>query len=188
MPSQSLVTSIIEEFGLPESPRDSTIPKQKVLEWMGADDLEALGALYSFVTKPEYAERIRPPLTYADYWAFIAKYFAACLRENPDGEWSHGRYDAGWDLARWFGTIWEDSTVPENAKGQIREWLATQYRQGDAATKRAIVDATLEHLFENRKIARFFGDWKDDPELSIAFKEASEWVDKGGRTELLKKT
>lgn len=182
MSARTLTSEIVNEFGLPESPRHSGIPKQRVLEWMRADDLEALGALYSFVTKGDYANRVQPSLTFNEYWTLVARYFEKCFRENPSGEWAHGRYNAGWDLASWFGKIWGDGSVPHDAKTQIKEWLATQYKKGDTDIRRCLVDATLEHLFENREIARFFDDWKKDPELAIAFQEAADWIAKGGRT------
>ena len=45
-----------------------------------------------------------------------------------------------------------------------------------------IVTATLEHLFEHKDIREFFSDWKKDPVLAIAHKEASVWYLDGGKT------
>jgi hypothetical protein len=182
MSARTLVSEIIEYFGLPDSPRDLPIPKSQVLNWMRADDVEALGALYAFVTKREYSNRIQPPLTFDDCWSFTARYFEKCLSDDPSGEWAHGRYDAGWDLASWFGRLWNDESIPIEAKSQIKAWLATQYKGGDTSLRRCLVDATLEHLFENREVARFFEDWKHDPELAVAFEEAADWSAKGSQT------
>src|SRR6266571_4433588 len=187
MSARTLASVIVDEFGVPNNPRRSVVPKQRVLEWMRADDLEALGALYSFVMKGDYADRVQPSLTFNEYWTFVARYFERCLKENPNGEWAHGRYNAGWDLASWFGKLWNDGSVPLDAKTRIKEWLATQYKRDDADVRRCIVDATLEHLFDNHEIARFFDDWKKDPDLLIAFQEAAEWTNKSGRTDLPKK-
>jgi hypothetical protein len=184
MSTRRLLDVIVSEFGLPERPRASIIPKAQVIEWMGADDLEALGALYTFVTDSNYSKRIDPPLTFSEYWDFAARYFERCLRQNPEGEWVHGRYDAGWEIARVFSGVWVDSSVPVSSKSQFKEWLGRQYKQGDVDVKRCIVDAAVEHLFENREIARFFDDWNEDSELRIAYQEASEWSERGGHTDL----
>lgn len=187
MSERTLTATIVDEFGLPEKPRHSVVPKQRVLDWMKSDDLEALGALYTFVMKADYASRIQPALSVSEVWEFISRYFERCFRENPTDEWAHGRYNAGWDLASWLGKVWKDDSFTTEARTKIKQWLATQYKNGDTDIKRAIVDATLEHLFENREIARFFGDWSKDPDLSVAFMEAAEWVEKGGRSDLVKK-
>ena len=181
MVNPNLPERIVEEFGLPEHAKRSIIAKQTIVDWMASDDLEALGALYSFLVESRYAARIKPALTFADYWRFISRYFERCLREDPSGEWAHSRYETGWDLASWFAKIWEDSSVSLEEKADIKAWLATQYRSGNSEVRRAIVDATLEHLFENREIERFFEDWKDG-DLSIAYTEAAQWSAKGGQS------
>jgi hypothetical protein len=178
-----LTKVIVDEFGLPENPKQSAISRNTVLDWMQSDDLEALGALYSFVMKANYASRIQPALALTDYWQFISQYFARCLRENPDGDWVHSRYQAGWDLATWFALLWRDQASSREVLLDIKEWLGNIYRDAEDPIKRCIVDATLEHLFENKEIARFFSDWEKVPGLSTAYSEAREWITKGGSSE-----
>jgi hypothetical protein len=62
--------------------------------------------------------------------------------------------------------------------------MAKLYREGDARLRRCLVDATLEHLFEQGKFRKFFADWKADPVLGVAHAEALEWVKGGGKTPL----
>ena len=57
------------------------------------------------------------------------------------------------------------------------------YRSGAEDLRKAIVTATLEHLFERPELARFFADWRDDRELRVAYDEAMEWAQGGGRTD-----
>jgi hypothetical protein len=128
------------------------------------------------ITKPRYSQRIQPALTFQEYKEFLVRYFDCCLRLNPDGEWAHTRYEAGWDLASWFGALWQNQDIPRQSLQEVKNWLASVYRQGDTELKRCIVDATLEHLFESREIARFFSDWKKSPDLATAYAEATEWV------------
>jgi hypothetical protein len=42
----------------------------------------------------------------------------------------------------------------------------------------------LEHLFEQQDIREFFSDWRNDPVLTIAHKEASKFYSGGGKTPL----
>jgi hypothetical protein len=56
------------------------------------------------------------------------------------------------------------------------------YIAGDAEVRQALVQATLEHLFENREVAEYFSDWKRHPVLSIAYDEAMQWVEAGGQS------
>lgn len=169
---------VIDQFGLPENPKNHAIPRDAVVAWLGSDDIEVLGALYSYLMNVQYAKRIVPPLVFSDYAKFLTHYYERCFRENPDGDWSHGRYAAAWDLAGWFGTIWKDRKVDRNELVKMKSWLARTYKDADEPTRRCIVTGTLEHLFENREIAKFFDDWKAHPELSTAYAEAAEWLSK----------
>lgn len=175
MPQEGLMDLIVGIFGLPERPRDAEIPKELLLEWMQTNDIEVLGVLYAFTSKPEYAKRIQPPLTLPEYRDFLLRYFEYCLRLNPDGEWAHTRYEAGWDLVSWFTKLWQEKEASHETLRKIKTWLASLYKDADADTRRCVVDATLEHLFENREISRFFADWKDDADLAIAYAAATEW-------------
>jgi hypothetical protein len=63
-------------------------------------------------------------------------------------------------------------------------WLGRLYKEGDADIRRCIVHATLEHLFEQEPIRKFFADWKNDEVLAVAHAEASEWYKGGGSSPL----
>ncbi|MDP9121999.1 MAG: hypothetical protein M3O15_11655 [Acidobacteriota bacterium] len=141
---------------------------------MKSADLEARGALLSLLADRALASRIEPGLNLEQHLAFVLPYYERCFRENPDGEGSHSRYSAGWDLAHLFHHLWSDpQTRP--AVDQIRDWLARLYKSADADLRRSIVDATLEHLFVIEGIAKLFAGWRKDPELRIAHDEAALW-------------
>ena len=172
---ESKLSKVIEEFGTHDQPRESAIPKEKVLSWTNSADLETLGAVYAFVTEARHAARVSPPLTFDEYWKFVSAYFARCFRENPRGEWAHSRYEAGWDLASWFASAWKDEAIASDAKVDIKRWIGEQYVSGGPEVRRCIVDAALEHIFEDKSAATFFDDWRSDPILSTAYREATQW-------------
>jgi hypothetical protein len=54
--------------------------------------------------------------------------------------------------------------------------LAELYKRGDAEIRDAVVNAVLEHLFENSELADFYKDWQDDPVLTLAYRDALLWT------------
>jgi hypothetical protein len=179
---------ILTEMGVEsnfEEPPTTPIPKERVLRWMGSRDIETLGAAYAFLSdKAERRNRIVPPLQFDEEFEFVKAYYERCFLENPDRDWCSNRYEAGWDLVNWFAALWNDPEVPRSTFDDLKSWMARLYRGGDATLRRCLVDATLEHLFEQSKFRQFFADWKGDPILGVAYAEALEWVKGGGKTPL----
>lgn len=171
-----VVPEIVQEFAPENSQRE--IPKTRVFGWMASDDIEAMGATYHLVTDGVHAARIQPPLMLDEVKGFFLRYYARCFREDPDTDWADSRYTAGYGLMVWFKSMWhDDSKVPGSVFEEIKIWLADLYRGSDADVRLAIVHASLEHLFEEKQIKKFFLDWRDDPILSEAYAEAAQWVD-----------
>ena len=171
----TLLQKIIENFGSDEKPKTHIISKDDVVNWMRSDDIEILGALYSFLMKPQCAVRIIPALTLSDYAGFVTHYFERCFHEDPDGDWSDSRYAAARGLISWFGMLWKDDQVDRKELVKLKGWLAGVYKDAEDPVRRCIVDGALEHLFEDHEIADFFTDWKNDSELAIAYAEAAQW-------------
>jgi len=167
-----------------ERPPTGPVAKEKVQNWMTSREVEALGATYVFISEPKHYARIRPPLNFQESFQFTKNYYERCFLENPDGKWTNNRYEAGWDLVNWFASQWNDPEIPRSALEDLKKWMARLYKAGDSKLRRCLVDATLEHLFEQRKFRRFFSDWKNDPVLRVAHDEALEWVQGGGSTPL----
>lgn len=157
----------------------SPIRREDVRRWMLTEDAEAQGALFSLLMDPSHFSRITPSLELADYHSFVMRYLERCLKENPDGEWSDSRYSAGWSLVNWFRGLWTDSTVPRHVTAELKDWIASMYRDGNEVVRTCLVNATLEHLFEEADIARYFSDWQRDPTLQEAYAHAMEWRSKG---------
>jgi hypothetical protein len=145
-----------------------------------SDDIETLGALCHLLDKAAFRERIEPPLSFDEHHALFLRFYERCLLEDPGGEWSGSRYEAGWSLAAWSKALWHDAAVPRAKLLEIKRLLARLYKLGDGDVRICIVNATLEHLFEDRRITRWFKDWNEDAALAQAFADASLWSGKGG--------
>lgn len=163
-------------------PKTDTVALSDLQRWMGSSDIEILGFTSSLVSDRRF--RIEPPISLSEYIEFTKRYCERCLRENPDGKWSDSSYSAGGYLVNIFAGLWRDSSVPRSVLTDLKNWLAQLYKRGDSELRICIVNATLEHLFEQKDIREFFSDWQKDEVLAIAHKEASEWYESGGTSPL----
>jgi hypothetical protein len=157
----------------------AAIEAAQVKRWMSSSDIDVLGAAYNFVMDDRYYKKIRPALTIQDYKSFLFLYYERCLRENPQSSWADSRYSAGWDLANWLNSLWKDGY--KEVLGEARDWLAALYKSADPEIRICIVNATLEHVLDNRAIARVFKGWEDDPVLRTAYCDALDWSSPRGR-------
>ena len=171
-----LLSEIQSEFEGSEEVKETPIPRVKVKAWMQSEDLEVLGAVYRLIMDKRFYFRIAPPLTIKDYVLFVSHYFGRCFREIPKEsvvyKWAHSRHAAGCELAGWFASLWFDDGVPRILLLEIKNWLASFYKDGDEEIRSCIVTATLKPLFEEKKIAKFFADWRKDVILRRGYDEA----------------
>jgi|SRR5208337_1712163 len=158
--------------------KSTQISKEKVRSWLQSQDLEVLGAVHCLIMDKTIYLRIQPQLSIEDYHLFSMHYLGRCIRENPDGEWAESRYLAGGTLVNWFVHLWNDKAVPRHIVKELKDWLAKLYREGNEEIRTAIITATLEHLFEHKKIAKYFEDWRNDPILGSAYDEALGYAKK----------
>jgi hypothetical protein len=163
-------------------PRTDVLALSDIHKWMASKDIEVLGFIHAMLHDRRF--RIEPPISQSDYIKFTKHYFERCLQENPSGEWSDSRYSAGGDLVNIFASLWTDSTVPRAVLTDLKMWIGELYKAGEPEIRTCIVQATLEHLFEQKDIRKFFSDWQKDEVLKAAHDEASEWYRGGGRTPL----
>ncbi|HZQ67615.1 MAG TPA: hypothetical protein VFA68_03770 [Terriglobales bacterium] len=164
------------------TPKTDTVSLSDVRQWFKSDDIEVLGFTSALIHDARF--RIEPPLTPNEYKGFATHYYGRCLKEDPKSEWADSRYSAGTTLVNVFASLWRDSSVPREVVKELKTWLGRLYAEGDGSLRTCIVTATLEHLFEQKDIREFFSDWKKDPVLAIAHKEASVWYLGGGKTPL----
>jgi len=170
--ADSELSEVIAQFNKAKGDSNKRIPRELVLSWMRSDDIEVIGAVYTYCTNPDYYTKIEPDLTAEDYYQFIRLYFKRCFVENPSGEWTETRYEAGWSLVNWFKSYWKDKTLPRHYVSELKEWLAEIYISGDDDVRLCLSTSVLEHLFDNKGISRFFSDWQKNPVLRHAFEEA----------------
>ena len=156
------------------------IARETVLRWMASEDLEALGAVYLFVSDRTYYAALDRPLGFRETGGFVLIYLGRCIAEDPSGDWPLSRYSAGREVYRLFKAWWNDGGVDPDFLAAARRWLAGLYLGGDAAIRDCLITATLEHLFEEAHIAEAFGTWRDHPVLGPAYDEALDtarkWV------------
>jgi hypothetical protein len=144
-----------------------SIDASEIRLWLSAADIETLGAAYCFIMTPCFCRGIDPPLTLSDYKGFLLRYYERCFLEDPQSEWASSRYSAGWDLANWIHNLWEQGQ--KDVLSEVKVWLAEVYREGNSSLRECIINATLEHVFSSRAIAKFFLDWSRDPVLQAAY-------------------
>jgi len=154
--------------------RNSKIPLRVLEKWMKSDNIEVIGAVYRIFDQLNNLIEITPDLETTIL--FYINYFRRCIIENPVGEYPESRYIAAISLARFYKAIRRDKGVPAIYVKLIIEMIATIYKSGDKDVRQAIVNGTLEHLFEDDIILSDFVDWKHDEELLAAYNEALEWT------------
>lgn len=184
--SESLQEIINRLWTAPENaewtPKTDVVPLSDVQAWMSSSDIEVLGFTHALMSDRRF--RIEPPIPLEDYVRFTKHYFGRCLKENPDGEWSDSRHSAGTDLVNIFAGLWRDASVPRSVLKDLKAWLENIYREGDGDLRQCLIQALLEHLFEQEGIREFFSDWRQDALLADAYENACEWYRGGGRTPL----
>ena len=149
------------------------IPAAKVRTWVRSQSLGVHSVLTDLIS--DHSTRIDPQLPMKEICDEYLHYYRRCLVENAESEYVPSRYVAGHELARWFGGLWKDSTVPREYLSDLKAMLADIYKSGDPSLREAIINGVLEHLFEDPGIAHFFEDLKADPTLGQAYSLAMEW-------------
>lgn len=170
------IEAIRSAFGGDDPTKAREISKEEVFNWMRSRDIEVQGCIFTEISDWERAKHIRPPLDFEDYYGFVVPHLERCIEENPDGEWSNSRYLAGYGLVNWIVTFWNDAAVPRTKLVEIKHRLAELYKRGDAGVRDAVLNAVLEHLFENSQLADFFKDWLADPILAPVYRDALLWT------------
>jgi hypothetical protein len=177
-----MLEQIIKEL---EADRSETreIPASLGRIWMATIEPDVRGATYGFLHSAQVS-RINPPLAFDEVFDFTLQYYEWCITTDPaPGAWANTRYSAGWDMVSWFCKLWDESREKKYFE-KIKSRLAALYKAGDPDLKKAIEHATIEHLFENKQIRKFFADWERDADLKTAYDEGMLWVTHGGSSPL----
>lgn len=174
------VEEILAAFGSDERPQSAPVEKEEVRRWMTATDADVLGLVFRYLGVDRYSARIRPNVNREEYFSFATKYLKQCLLENPQGLHAHNRYEAGWEIAGMFSRLWEQGVESREDCARLKRWIEDLVIAGDSDVRLCLVNATLEHLFENSEIAKFFGDWLENAALAATYSEAILWRSNGG--------
>jgi hypothetical protein len=174
------VVEVQSAFGSNEQPQSAPVRKADVIVWAKSTDLEVLGLLYRYLANAQYFQRIKPKLTREEFVSIAIEYLENCLRDDPQGVHSHNRYEAGWEIAALFSGLWREGEVSRQECRRLKQWMAGIIKTSDSEVQLCLVNATLEHLFEDRKIAKYFDDWSADVALARVYSDAMLWPEQGG--------
>jgi len=174
------VTGILSELNSQAEHEGDTIPVARLREWMQRPEIEVQAAIYNLLTSPERVEKLVPDLTFEDYVVFNPKFFSRCIMEDPAGEFTLSRWEAAMEFLVFFSHLWDDPSVERSVLSEVKEQLQRLYLEGDSGVRLALIQGTLEHLFENASVREFFADWLNDPILQKAYEESAEWSKFGG--------
>lgn len=154
----------------------SPIDKSQVLAWMQDSDLEVMAAVSCHISKIDIADRIQPKLKFNETFSFLLHLYARLLKEDNPGEWAESRYGAGREVVGLIKSLWKKNEINTEQFAIFKKWLADLFLSGDADLKECMVNAILEHLFEDSTLLAQFEDWKNDRELAIAYNDSLLWV------------
>lgn len=175
-PTQSTIEDIVSTFGADDPTKAGETSRDQVIDWMRSGDIQVRGCIYAMICEYERTKRIKPPLDFDDYYGFVVPHLEQCIEENPDAKWTESRYIAGHELVRWIVSFWKDESVSRTKLTDIKQRLAELYKRGHAGVRDAVLNAVLEHLFENSEMADFFKDWQANPVLAPAYRDALLWT------------
>lgn len=174
--SDDVVTREIEELIHLAKVGPVRVSRDKLHSWMRSSDLEVVGAAYVLLTEAGPKLRVEPELESGEVVLFCRRYLERCMKEGGEGPWSLTRHGAGWELAHWIAQLADNPATPRDAILELRDWIASLYRNGSREDRDVLVNAVLEHLFERAELRRLFESWKTDPILSRAYDDAVLWV------------
>lgn len=163
---------IFDEFGDSATHKHHRISKDRVVAWATSDDLEVQGALYLCLSDPSKRLRVMPEMNETEFVELALRYFDRCIQVDRQGDFAHGRYEAGWDIVGIFRNVWATYSINPSPAEKIKAFLAVKYFHGDEPVRNFVVTAVLEHLFEVPDIANYFKDWRTSESLRTAYNEA----------------
>lgn len=155
---------------------DTPIPCRTIEQWMESDNIEVLGAVYDLLTIERASRRIEPSFQFEQFPAFLLRYMERCLRESPESEWAHNASVGGMELVAYYQHLWRQKEIRRQEFAKLKEWLARLYQEGNPELQTRVVQAVLEHLFEEPEIADYFEDWQRDPILKPAYRDAMQFA------------
>jgi hypothetical protein len=153
---------------------DQKLRRDEVLAFANSTVLEVRGSLAFLILRKDLSSRIVPELTLSEQQSILQSYWQRTLTEDPtDNDFVGGRYTSAGEILSRFGSLWKDPRQNQEAILAMKNWIGEIYRNGDYGLRTSVVQGVLEHLLQDPHIRKFYSDWKTDPILADAYKEAT---------------
>jgi hypothetical protein len=152
----------------------SIVGRELVRQWMREKDCEVMGALYCLLMNPSICGRIEPPLTRAEVFEYLKKYYRMCIREDPRGQWVSSRYEAGWDLAKYLRICLTAKDRSFLEARELASLLQELYEGGGREIRSCIETAVLEHVMHESCAREVFWAWWEKPGLAQVLQAAQQ--------------
>lgn len=154
---------------------NSTLPHQMVLSWMHSREIEVMALVDELLGDKQFTSRIRPPLRFEEYHAFLARYIEQCIwRDVRNHEYVLERWEAGYRLATYFWYLLDNPSLPHYAIEDLKRLLARLYEKPEL--RDFVVNSVLEHVLEHPQAAKHFIDWQKHPLLREGYEQAMTWA------------
>jgi hypothetical protein len=167
------------------------VPREQLRAVAMSGSLQVQAEVLNVLTDSTGIDRIIPPLKPNDYQSIALKYLSRCIAANPDvsaddpDEIVHSRWGATYEMANWFVWLWKKYPTDRSAVTKVKDVIKELYLRGDRDTREALIQGTLEHLFENPDVVQLFSDWSSaEAELRAAYEQAIKWTQGGGHSPL----
>ena len=150
-----------------------TISAETVRQWLESDNPQIVAA--GLRAAAEHRERIVGVVPADEICPKALSLFRRNFHEVLFSSAAEARHEAGRSFCAWFAAVSADDLFPREALQDLKGLLAQTYREGNAALRQHVVADVLEPLFESRRLAAYFIDWQEDPELREPFAQALDW-------------
>ena len=153
------------------------LKKKRLRAWFESQEPNVIGAATEAVLR--HGEYINPPLTRREVGDLLMTNFDVSLdnRGEKVSAYAYNCHEAAKEFYGWVIAA-HDALLDREAEECLsvaKEFLELRYRAGDEGQRNCLIAGALEHIFEVDGVRDRFHDWRDDPELSIAYGKAEEW-------------
>jgi hypothetical protein len=151
------------------------LERAELRRWLRATDPDVLGAVYRAVSY--HWGRIKPGFTRMQYARLLNRFVAATLVRPGKTVYAMTPSEV---IRTYCGFLLEcyrssDEEAVKCMQFSVRA-LGGLYRRATPRMRRCIVDAGIEHLFEESGMRAHFDYWRRDRVLSRGYREALDWA------------
>lgn len=143
---------------------NKNIELKKIKQFMQSHNIEVKGVIVELLTNPNLYKFVYPKMSFSDYYEFLFDYYVECMKNNYDGDWSHSPYLAAYELKNFISKLWDDNQLTEkqiiNLQKDIRLRLEKLALDANSSFRVVLINGLFEHLFENKKILKYFNIWE----------------------------